>query len=473
MIVLTDKSNNPLYLQIYQQIKEKIISGQIAEDARLPSIRTLSDTLDVSKNTVIYAYEQLCSEGYVVNKTRSGFYTQKLNNEFFNLKNQNGFEQRILPLKSNDDERQHHTWSFNFQYGKLNPRDFPINLWRKLSNQLLSPVNLGKIVSYPDRKGEPGLREAIMKYLNISRGVCCRSEQIVICSGTQTCLTLLCQLLKKDHSHMAIEDPGYDGARVVFINNGMNLIPIGLDKGGIRLDELEKSHAKLVYTTPSRQFPTGVVMPIQKRVKLLDWAARNSAVIIEDDYDSELRYKGRPIPSIQSIDARGRVVYVGTFSKSLSPALRLSYMVIPESMMETYTRAFEKYNIFVPWLEQKIVGAFMEAGHWERHLRKVRLANRKRHDVLIQTLDETMGDKVVVHGKNAGLHVILEFKNGLFEEELIKKANDHGVMVYPVSRYWIRRELYANNMILLGFSGMDEHRIVEGVRILNRAWFNA
>ncbi len=328
-------------------------------------------------------------------------------------------------------------------------------------------------MSYPDRNGEAGLRTAIMKYLHDSRGVFCQPEQIVICPGTQLSLNLLCQLLKQEHSSIAMEDPGYDGARVVFNNNGLNIIPIGLGKGGLNLNELENSSAKIVYVTPSHQFPTGEIMPIQKRIQLLEWAAKNNSIIIEDDYDSELRYGGSPIPSIQNIDSKGQVVYLGTFSKSLSPALRLSYMVMSGEIHNKYQKTFQRYNTFVPWLDQKIVESFIIKGHWERHLRRVRLANKKRHDTLIHTINKTMGKNVIVHGKDAGLHVILEFKDDLHEKDLIKKAKDHGVIVYPVSTFWIRQERYKNEMILLGFSGMDESDIVQGINILNNAWFKS
>ena len=472
MIILKKKFKSPLYLQIYQQVKEKIISGQITEESRLPSIRALSESLDVSKNTVTYAYRQLCSEGYIINRTRSGFYAQKLDNHLFSLAVKKSKEPPSNTLEYGEPDSHPSICKYDFQYGKLNPRDFPINLWRKLSNQLLSAPNLGKMVSYPDRRGEQGLRVEIMRYLHGSRGVICQPDQIVISPGTQLSLSLLSRFLKQTSSSIAMEDPGYDGARVVFKNNGLDIIPIGLENGGLKLDELELCTAKAIYTTPSRQFPTGEVMPIQKRIKLLEWARKNNTVIIEDDYDSELRYSGRPIPSIQSIDTQGQVIYLGTFSKSLSPALRMSYMVIPEPMLKGYQDIFERYNNFVPWLEQKIVEKFISGGHWERHLRKARQANKKRHDILTHTIKKTMGNKVMVHGINAGLHVILEFKDKVSEKKLIQRAKKHGVAVYPVSQCWIRRDLYKKEMILLGYSGMDETDIINGIQILNKAWFD-
>lgn len=468
MLILDRNSKTPLYLQIYEQIREKIISGKLHALSRLPSIRQQADTLGVSINTVTLAYQQLCSEGYITSKNRSGFYAEKIDDQLLNLRSRTGKQSPALETKK--DAQEPHC-KYDFSYGNLSPQDFPLSIWRKLSNQLLTSSNLDHICSYPDRRGEAGLRKAIMQYLHDSRGVFCEPEQIVICPGTQIALNLVCQLLKQEHSCIAMEDPGYDGARVVFHNNGLEIIPIGLEKDGLRLRDLEVCKAKLVYTTPSHQFPTGKIMPIKKRIRLLEWAFKNNAMIIEDDYDSELKYSGKPIPSIQHIDAKGHVVYLGTFSKSLSPALRMSYMVMPKTRIKKYQKIFERYNTPVPWLDQKLMQNFITKGYWDRHLRRIRNANKKRHDVLIQAISETMGENVAVHGINAGLHILLEFKAPGSETEMIKKAMNHGVRVYPVSEFWMRSERYKNNMVLLGFSRMDENEIAQGIKTLDQAWF--
>ncbi len=466
MILLDSHKKRPLYLQIYDQVKAGIVSGGIETGERLPSIRGLADSLGVGKNTVTLAYEQLRAEGYILNRKRSGFYTQDLDNQGVEL------EEAHCPVRENRDHASPGPeFRYDFRYGRIHPGDFPLHLWRKLSNQVLSPSNLENIVSYPDPQGEPGLRTAVMEYLNTARGVVCQPEQVLICSGTQQGLGLVCRLLKDDYPSIAVEDPGYDGARVIFENSGMDILPIGLEAGGIQMDALENSRAGLVYLTPSRQFPMGEVMPIQKRIRLLDWARRTHSVIIEDDYDSEFRYQGRPVPSIQHSDAQGRVIYLGSFSKTLAPSLRMSYMVIPWDMMCAYKKVFNRYHTFVPWTEQKIVENFIQGGHWERHIRRVRLANKKRHDMLVQALGSTMGGKVRLHGRHAGLHLVLEFSTPGCEAELIARAGDLGVGVSPVSRYWFRKDRYENNMVVLGYSGLDEQEIVNGVDRLNEAWF--
>ncbi|MCG8615655.1 MAG: PLP-dependent aminotransferase family protein [Desulfobacterales bacterium] len=462
MIVLKNEKGAPLYLQIYEQVKDKVISGNIRPESRMPSIRAFSDTLGVSKNTVTAAYQQLCDEGYLTNRSRSGFYVRELS----------------YPPPVTRDLRPESTRSadsapesaYDFRYGGIHPGDFPINTWRRLSGRLMSKENLRKMVSYPAPTGEPGLKQAIGEYLANSRGVSCLPEQIVICSGTQQCLDLVCCMLKKDHTAVAMEDPGYDGARVVFRNNGFQIVPIPVESGGIRINELEKISARLLYVTPSRQFPTGEIMPIRRRIRLLEWAAHHNAVIIEDDYDSEFRYTGKPIPAIQGIDSRGHVIYTGTFSRSLSPALRMSYMVIPLNLMETYRMFFRQYHTFVPWTEQAIVETFIREGHWDRHLRRLRLANKRRHDTLMDAIDRHLGDTVSIIGRDAGLHVLMAVRSRFSERELLSRAEQKGVILGGVERYWIRKDLYTQPAVLVGYSGVNPEDLEKGIHLLKEAW---
>jgi len=480
MIVLDNDSKEPLYFQIYEQLKKEIISRQILEDNKLPSTRKLSALLNVSRNTVENAYLQLSSEGYVLSKAGSGFVVQKLDNSIISKLKKEDIKtaENTVPKVSNTNIYYNHyhnnsdddNYNFNFEYGKLSAPDFPLRLWKRISNKCLSTISAEDMISYSASKGELELQIEIMTYLKKSRGVSCTPDQIIISSGSDHSLSLLCQLFRGYFNKIALEDPGYIGAKDIFINNGYSVTPISLEQDGINLDELENSSAKIVYVTPSHQFPMGYVMPIAKRLKLLDWAIRNNGIIIEDDYDSELRYNSKPIPSIQSIDSNGSVVYIGTFSKALSPSLRLSYIVLPEAWLDKYNKLFKMYQA-APLIQQKIIHQFMDLGHFERHLRKISLINKRKHDTLIHAIQEFMGDNVTIHAKNAGLHILLEFKNGLTEKELITKAKNHGVKVYPVSMFWMREDKYPDNMVLLGFGGMSESDIFEGINLLNKAWF--
>ncbi len=479
MIILDNDSATPIYIQIYEQLKEKIISGEILEGDKLSSTRRLSSELNVSRNTVENAYMQLSSEGYVSSKAGSGFVAENLDNSIISkLKRENITVAKNIILDVNysfNDNNSYncddgYNYKYNFEYGKLSAQDFPMRIWKRISNKCLSTISAEDMVSYSSSKGELELQIEIMNHLRKSRGVSCNREQIIVSSGMEYCLSLLCQLIRDDFHNIALEDPGYIGAKDIFINNGYNVTPISLEEDGINLDELENSSAKIVYVTPSHQFPTGTVMPIAKRLKLLDWAIRNNGIIIEDDYDSELRYNSKPIPSIQSIDSKGVVVYVGTFSKAFSPSLRLNYMVLPETWLEKYHKRFKMYQVSVPLIQQKIIQQFMHLGHFDRHLRKINLINKRKHDILVHAIQEFMGDNVIIHGRNAGLHILLEFNNGLTEKELILRAKNHRIKVYPVSMFWMREDNYPNNMILLGFGGMPECDIVQGIKMLKEAW---
>ncbi|GKU25371.1 PLP-dependent aminotransferase family protein [Clostridium folliculivorans] len=475
MIILKSNSDKPLYQQIYEQLKKQIISGELSAGAKLTSTRTLSTILNVSRNTVENAYLQLCSEGYIESKPGSGYIVLEVLPEVLFADNNKSYDvNNSLKNAENNSNKKINTTdlSYDFEYGKLSSSDFPLKIWRKVSNKALATLTAEDMISYSESKGELNFRIEIMNYLTKSRGVSCNTDQIIVCTGFAYCLSLICQLLRQDFDEIAIEDPGYFGTRDIFANNGYKVSPISVDKDGINIAELEKSAARIVYITPSHQFPTGAVMPIQKRLKLLDWAIKNDGIIIEDDYDSELRYSSRPIPSIQNIGHKEKVIYIGTFSKSLSPSLRVNYMVLPEAYLDRYDKLFRIYQSSVPIIQQRVLYQFMHLGHYESHLRKISLANKRKHDLLVSEIHKTLGNRVVIHGRNAGLHVLVEVNNGLTENQLIEKAAKFGVVVYPVSMFWINLEKYSNNMVLLGFGGMTEEQIINGIKALKEAWFN-
>lgn len=460
MIILDENKNHSLYHQIYRQIKDKISSGQLLEEAKLPSCRQLAKDLNISRNTVESAYQQLCAEGYLVSKPRSGFYVAKLERDRL----------RIIPksLENATKAEENEGLQYDFQYERINHTHCPFGLWRKLINQCLQ-TEQESIVASKDAHGKFGLRLQIMKYLAEFRGVSCFPEQIIIGAGIQHCLSVLCHLIKQDFQSIAIEDPGYNGTKAVIRNHGFNLIPISLDENGINIELLASSSTKVVYITPSYQFPTGKIMPIAKRLELIEWAAKENGLIIEEDYHSDFKWLGKAIPSLQGLNSKGSIIYLGTFSKAM--ALPISYMILPEPILQKYQKTFEEYNSLVPTLYQRTLELFMEMGYWERHLRKMGQIYRKKHHLLIQQITEQMGDQVFIHGKNGGLHIIAESKNGLSEEGMIERAKKAGIRVYPVSKHWLESQHYSNNMVLLGFSGLSEEEIVQGVSLLKKAWF--
>jgi GntR family transcriptional regulator/MocR family aminotransferase len=464
MFILDNKGRQSLHVTIYNQIKSQIVSGKLPGNTKLPSIRNLSAELSVSHSTVEYAYQQLFAEGYIHSKARSGYYVSLLEPEF-----------SLPSLHHTGTPTKHALESeksilFDFHPACLSPESFPVNIWRKLYTDCLKE-DPKQLSLYSDQQGLLELRFEIQRYLARSRGVSCEPEQILICSGLQDSLSILAPILKENHSSLAMEEPGYFIPKAVFKNHNFSLSPIPVNSDGIDLQVLENSNSTVAYVTPSHQFPLGHVMPIANRLKLIDWAKSVGGVIIEDDYDSELRYHGKPIPAMQGLHPRGNIVYVGTFSKVLSPALRVSYMVLPYELLKMYHKLFSNYSNNVSVLEQKTLCKFMEQGYWERYLRKIRNVYKKKHDVLIQAIHHHFGSRVNIIGQGAGLHVVLELvDNFLDEEELIKRALEREARLFPLSTTYLCNN-GKHSQIMLGFGGISNNEIDRGIERLYQAWY--
>jgi len=476
MIEIQPNLKVPLYQQIYEQIKIKIMTGTYKNGMRLYSTRELAKNLCVGRNTVESAYAQLSLEGYIDSKPSSGFIVLNVKDSL--LSHPDGIHKKGIPYppvgatpSKQKVGEETSDCKYDFRYGCMEATSFPYSTWKRLTTEALSSNESVNLNYYNDKQGELCLRVEIMNYLLESRGVCCSPEQIIVCCGTQYALDLICTLLPVSDRNVAMEEPGYNGARIVFEKNNSVIIPIPVGEKGMDVSVLKHSPAKLAYITPSHQFPTGVVMPIQHRTQLLKWATQNDGVIIEDDYDSEFRYHSRPIPSLQSIDNHGRVIYLGTFSKSLAPALRLSYLVLPEWLLEKYLTVFEGYHSTVSWIEQKTMSLYMARGHWIKHLRKICLKSNRQHNTLVREIHKRMGDNVRIHSHNAGLHILLEFLNGESQEMLIQEAMRQNVRIYPTLPYWYEKANCKKNFVLIGFSKLTEEEIVIGVERLNKAWF--
>ncbi|WP_085832011.1 PLP-dependent aminotransferase family protein [Clostridium merdae] len=468
MLQINPASAQPIYQQIYEQIRADILNGSLVEGKRITSTRALAKELQIGRNTVESAYAQLVLEGYLTNQPSSGYVVNSLQ---FNLNQRVELPRRQQNAVTAPDEDKV-TIRYSFQYGSLSANAFPDKLWRKYTNDLLGSTDLQKIQSYGDGKGDFSLRVQLKDYLYHSRGVNCEADQIILCSGTQSALEILIQLRPYENKQVAMEEPCYNGASIVFRSNGYEILPVPVHHDGICLADLTSSSARMVHITPSHQFPTGVVLPIHKRIQLLNWAKEHDAILIEDDYDSEFRYHGRPIPSLQSIDTDGRVVYIGTFSKSLSPGLRMAYIILPKWLLPKYEERFSGYQCTVPLMEQIVMARLIADGHWEKHNRKICLAHKKKHDILLQALEAYMGNRVNIHGQQAGLHLMLEFLEGQQESVLIEQALEQQVKVCPVSPFWLNAQNYKKNCVILGYGMISENDIPNAVKLLARAWFD-
>ena len=350
---------------------------------------------------------------------------------------------------------------------------FPYGVWRKITRNILLD-DKKELFQLGDPRGEWELRETICSYLHQARGVNCCPGQIIIGAGNDYLLLLLSTLLGKER-RIAMETPTYKHAYKIFEQLGYSLCTIPMDARGMQVSKLQGSGVDIAYVMPSHQYPLGIVMPIKRRLELLSWAANQEGrYIIEDDYDSEFRYKGKPIPALQGTDQRDSVIYIGTFSKSIAPAIRISYMVLPDRLMQKCENQILHFSSTVSRIDQMILNQFLKDGYYERHLNRMRIIYGKRHDFLLKELKKIKGCRIT--GENAGVHLLVEFVNGMTEEEGIRKAKEEGVKVYPLSEYEIRgpeeniiRE-EKKSTVILGYATLSEPEILEAARRLGRAW---
>lgn len=462
MFLLNAKNKTPLYRQLYQQLRIKILNGELSSQTKLLSSRRLSQELRISRNTVDMAYQQLLSEGYILGKPRSGYYVETLHNTIIPAFMES--EQLEPPSEIPDHIK------YNFKYGKLSPHAFPFSQWQRLTNECLRNYQ-EQLLDYHSFMGELGLRKEILKYLRDYRDIKCTVDQVLITSGTEHCLSLACELLKSVTSTIAIEEPGYAGAHFTFKNHGFCIQPITISHHGLNVKELHTSAAKAVYVTPSHQFPTGRIMSITRRLRLVEWAYEHNAFIIEDDYSSHLRYDVKPISSLQGL-APDKVIYIGSFSKTLLPSLRVAYMVLPKELAQIIHKTAENRACSVPFLIQKPLELFLQEGHFESHIRKMLRHLRKKHETLIYELQENFGDTISITGMNAGLHLLLQLKIPVSAEDLITRAAKAGVYIPIMNRIWIDSEPSPYPNILLGFGGIALEDIPPAIRLLRKVWLD-
>lgn len=461
LIDLDSSDKLPLYEQIYRFVKREIHSGKIREGEGLPSSRALSRQLGVSRSTVDLAYEQLVSEGYLESVPCKGYYVCGMEGVF-----------ELEPIRGSRTavrKKEETEYIYDFAVNGIDPGGFPHNIWRKLSRAVLNGDE-SELFGLGDSKGEWELREAIAGYLHHARGVNAKPGQIVVGAGNDYLLMLL-SVLFSGPVKIAMENPTYKSAWNCFACLGHELHAVPMDAYGMKPEELERSGARLAYVMPSHQFPMGMVMPMRRRMQILSWAgAAGDRYIIEDDYDSEFRYKGRPIPALQGFDKNGRVIYLGTFSKAVAPAIRISYMVLPESLLETYERKGRTFSATVSRVDQKIIGAFLREGHFERHLNRMRALYKGKHDLMLRLL-KSMGDICWFSGENAGVHLLVYLRY-MREEEAVRRAAKAGVKVYPLSGYLTGPGQSGREAVLLGYATMSEEEIVRAMEILNNVWRN-
>ncbi len=481
-IQLHPENDKTLYEQIYEQIRDEIRSGNLLRDEKLPSARFLSEYLQVSRTTVDMAYGQLVSEGYVEARARKGYFVSAYE-ELYAI----GASAAPREEKTTGGSDGRSFARYDFSPTAIDMRYFPYATWKKITKNILVDAN-SKMFSLGEPQGDLALRTTICRYLHGSRGVNCEPGQIIIGAGNDYLLLLLEKILGR-RIHVAMENPTYTRAYRIFRSCGYPVSLIPVDENGMRVDCLSRTDARVAYVMPSHQYPTGVSMPIGRRMDLLNWASgQPDRYLIEDDYDSEFRYKGKPLPSLQASDSGGRVVYIGTFSKAIAPAIRISYMVLPYPLLERYRSECGFYSCTVSRIDQTILNEFIQDGYFERYLNKMRKQYKEKHDLVLNMLRPFEPD-FRISGSNAGLHVVLTDQRGRTEEELARMALERDVRVYRMQDFRMevsdeseqapdRQQDRAGDkektdgpaMMILGYGGLTADKITEGIGLIRQAW---
>ena len=474
-IHLDRASTTPLYRQLIEEIRQGVLSQRLKPNQKLPSSRSLAKSLAISRSTVTQSYEQLESEGYLETRRSSGTYVcQKIPDEWL--------QSRAIEPVTNDTiaknfslsqfgknltfigslEVSEPDYEISFRYGNPAVEYFPMQQWRKLLSHHCH--NSTDLLNYAaDSAGYFPLRVEIASYLQRSRAVRCTPERVIIINGSQQALDLIARLILNPGDWVAMEDPGYLGARYCFQGQFANIQPIPVNLEGLNVEALSNCSQKfrLVYVTPSHQFPSGVTLSLTQRIALLQWAEKTDTLIIEDDYDSEYRYGSQPIPALQGMDRSESVIYIGTFSKILFPALRIGYLVVPSSWIPIVRKAKWLCDRFCPILEQYALTDWIRLGHFERHIRRMRQLYDSRRQALVAALKRYFKERVTIIGENAGIHVMVKIKTALPDKVVIAKAAAVGVGLVSAREYYLKRTSLGE--FIFGYAQLEEAQIEQGI----------
>lgn len=465
-ISLDTNSKTPLYIQLYEYIKTEIENGNIKNKEKLPSKRTLASHLKISIITVETAYAQLMAEGYIISKPGSGYYTDIWDNTEAEQLTPSANQ---LPETSSTDTQSEIVYDFRTNH--IDTSEFPFSTWAKISREVLSGRS-EELLNACDVQGTLYLRRMIAQYLRDFRGLKIEPEQIVVGAGTEYLTGLIIQLLGRDNAY-GVENPGYKKVYEIFSANASRVFPIPMDEKGASAIAITGFGIDVIHITPSHHFPLGTVMPISRRQELLKWAySKEDRYIIEDDYDNEFIYTKRPLPALQSIDKKGRVIYINTFTKTLAPSMRISYMVLPKELVQKFKSKLGFYSCTVPVFEQLTLARFIEKRHFDRHINRMKKIYRERRDILTEKISQgKLGKIVEISGLDAGMHVLLKVNNNMNQNELVLSALSKGVKIYRLSEYYsFPVSNMPENIVVAGFSGLDKKQIIKGIDALCKAW---
>lgn len=485
-INIDTNSGVALHHQLYKEIKQAILNGRLKPAQKIPSSRALAQLLGLSRTTITNCYDELTSEGYLESTTGLGtFVCQNLPEKLLQIKQNtsNSSSQNTvnnsLDINTNLANFAHRLPNlpkiprsilqpkFSFRAWSPDLESFPLAEWGRLLSRYCRTGKKELLGYTHDPLGHKPLRIAIANYLTRARAVSCQPSQVIIVSGSQQALDFIARIFIDPADNVAIEEPGYLGARQAFLSYGANIYPIEVDKQGLIVDRLVESRQqqfKLVYLTPSHQFPTGTVLSLTRRLELLSWAEKENTLIIEDDYDSEYRYGGRPIPALQGLRPNSNVIYVGTFSKVLFPALRIGYLVVPPSLINIFSEVKYISDRLSPMIEQHVLAEFINNGSLEKHIRRMRTLYNQRRKALVLALEKYFGDRAEIIGENAGMHLMVSLKLNLSEQEITKRANENFIELISARDYYL--EPKKENEFILGYATLSEAAINESIKHL-------
>lgn len=445
-----------LYDQVYRHIKRDILSGRLHAFERLPSKRALSQHLKISVVTVENAYAQLIAEGYVYSEEKRGYFVSPIE--------QSGLQPApAAPVIEAPPEKR---FILDIRANRMDPKNFPFSVWSKITRSVLSRQDV-RILEPVPYNGVLELRQAIADYLFRFRGIGIHPEQVVVGAGTEYLYGLLVQLLGREHT-FAVENPGYLKIQHIYAANGVSYRCIDLDEDGVSMDGLRKSGAAIVHLSPSHHFPTGIITSIGRRWELLNWAKEDpNRYIIEDDYDSEFRFTGRPIPTMQSIDPAERVVYINSFSKTIAPSIRISYLILPPHLAERFYRDFGFYACTVSSFEQYTLAEFIREGHFESHISRMKKFYREQRNRVISAIEQSpLADRATIYEKDAGLHFLLRLDTDKSDWTIFEAAEAAGIRLAFMTDYLSKPSAQYDHMLVVNYSGIDIDAFTGALKIL-------
>lgn len=445
MLEIDKRSDTPVYIQIYEELKRQIITGEKKAGERLSATRSLSEDYHISRNTVLAAYQQLESEGFIYSRIGSGYYVE----EIPEISERKKTESALRNRKENNTE-----YLYDFRYGNIEPNVYRTRGFRKALKEAVNEIEDYDALRDPDPKGLFELREAIADHLREVRGIEADADQILVTGGHHYSLKLLCELFPEGYESLAVEDPGHRDTREVFMKAGYRILPIPLDENGMKVDRIMEYEKILAYVTPSHQFPLGAILPVGRRFHLLQWAYNSDSFLIEDDYDSELRFKERPVPSLYSLDFRGRVIYLGSFSKSLSPDLRVSYIVFPRNFDLRILDDRAMFSSGTSLLIQLTLKEYLQSSEYRKRISRIRKILRKKHNTIIDFLNARYGEQIRIYGIGGGTHFVLKVPTEMSSKEIADLFHREDVAVYPIDEYCFDREIDTRGMFMIGYSGI-------------------